>query len=142
MTLPRVKPIDGAFRLKTMLNFLLGLFWNLALLAVVLGMCCALNYLAPHAALDSYRVIVLIALMAACTLAFDAALTFLVFADAQQRYGQFSTGAAFAGRALAYISTCAGALGAARWRTARRKACSPDVDSIEIAHVARPRLPY
>ncbi|GAB2908465.1 hypothetical protein GCM10027093_53140 [Paraburkholderia jirisanensis] len=124
-----------------MLNFLLGLFWSLALLAVVLCICCALNYLAPHAALDGCRVFALIALMAACTLAFDSVLTFVVFADAQQRYGRFSTGDAFAGRALAYASVGAGALCAARWLAAKRKARSQDVDSIEIARLARPRLP-
>jgi hypothetical protein len=124
-----------------MLNFLLGLFWSLALLAVVSCICCALNYLAPHAAPDSCRVFALIAWMAVCTLAFDAVLTFLVFADAQQRYGRFSTGDAFAGRALAYVSVCVGALCTGRWLAAKRKARSHDVDSIEIARLARPRQP-
>jgi hypothetical protein len=134
----RAKPTAAAFRLMTMLNFLLGLVWNLALLAVALCACCALNWLIASVAIDACR---LFALVTACALAFDAALTFLVFADAQPRYGRFSTTDAFAERALAYLVACAAALCAARWRAARRDAYLPQPGSIDIARISRPRLP-
>ncbi|HVE11044.1 MAG TPA: hypothetical protein VNE00_27575 [Paraburkholderia sp.] len=138
MTSTRAKPTVGAFRLMTMLNFLLGLFWNLALLAVALCVCCALNCFTASAAIDACR---LFALIAAGALALDAALTFLVFADAQPRYGRFSTGDAFAERAPAYMAACAAALYMARRRAVRRHAGTAQPDSIHLARISRPRLP-
>ena len=82
-----------------MANFLFNLVSNLALLAAVLIVCHLCNRLIPGATLNGPHVFVGLALAA---LLFDAALTFLVFADAQNRYGQFSTRAAFFQRAGAY----------------------------------------
>lgn len=82
-----------------MTNFLFDLFSNLALPAVVLIVCHLCNRLIPGASLNGAHVFVALALTA---LLLDAALTFLVFADAQTRYGQFSTPALFFERAGAY----------------------------------------
>jgi hypothetical protein len=84
----------------SMLELLLfHLLWILALLALVLGVCCVVNWFWPDESLDGVRIFVTVAAFA---LVFDAALTFLVFADSQQRYGTFSSAIAFAGRACAY----------------------------------------
>ena len=84
----------------SMLELLLfHLLWILALLALVLAVCCVVNWLWPGESLDGLRVFVTVAIFA---LVFDATLTFLVFADAQQRDGTFSSAIAFAGRACAY----------------------------------------
>ena len=122
-----------------MLNFLLGLFWNLAILAAVSCVCCAINGLAADTAIDGC---VVFAMMAAFALAFDAALTFLIFADSQKHYGQFSTSGAFAERAFAYIIAGAVALCIARLRAVRRRASTQDVNRIGAAQYRRSRLPY
>jgi hypothetical protein len=93
------------------------LLWMAALLVAVATVCCIVNGLWPDASLDALCVFAAVACFA---LAFDAALTFLVFADAQQRYGQFSTTPAFAGRACAYGLAGTAGLGLARWRARRR----------------------
>ena len=88
------------FHSISMTNFLFDLFSNLALLAFVLAACHLCNRLMPGASLNGphvFTVLVLIALL------FDTALTFLVFADSQSRYGQFSTPTAFFERACAYL---------------------------------------
>ncbi|WP_429326247.1 hypothetical protein [Paraburkholderia sp. GAS348] len=90
-----------------MTNFLFGLVSNLALLAIVLIVCHLCNRLAPGAALNGAHIFVALALAA---LLFDAALTFLVFADAQTRYGTFSTPTAFFERASAYVLAAIAAL--------------------------------
>lgn len=56
--------------------------------------------------------------LALAALLLDAALTFLVFADAQSRYGQFSTSSAFFERAGAYVLA---AMAALAWRYAARR---------------------
>ncbi|CAB3771629.1 hypothetical protein [Paraburkholderia solisilvae] len=102
-----------------MFEFLLGLLSNLALLTAVLTVCCVFNWLWPDAPLDGVR---LFTWVAVCALVFDATLTFLVFADAQRRYGQFSTTGAFAERACAYGLAALASHGFARWRARRRVA--------------------
>ena len=102
-----------------MFEFLLGLLSNLALLAAVLAVCCVVNRLWPDAPLDGAR---LFTTVAVCALIFDATLTFLVFADSQRRYGQFSTTGAFAERAGAYGLAAAASHAFARWRARRRRA--------------------
>ena len=82
-----------------MTNFLLDFVSNLALLAIVLIVCGICNRLMPGAALNGSHVFVALACAA---ILLDAALTFLVFADARTRYGQFSTSAAFFTRSAAY----------------------------------------
>ncbi len=107
----------------SMANFLLGLFCNLTVLAIVMITCCIVNGLRPHAAVNGYCVFVILETLA---LAFDAALTFLVFADSQKRYGAFSMTSAFIERASAYSIACITALCFARLRVHRRKARAGD----------------
>jgi hypothetical protein len=104
------------FHSVNMTNFLFGLVSNLTLLATVLCVCHLCNRLVPGAALNGTHIFVALALTA---LLLDAALTFLVFADAQSRYGQFSTSSAFFERASAYGLA---AIAALAWRYAARHA--------------------
>jgi hypothetical protein len=99
-----------------MANFLFDLASNLALLTIVVIGCGLYNRFTPGPAINSAHVFAALALAA---LLLDAALTFLVFADAQNRYGQFSTPAAFFARAAAYVLTIAIAF--AWHHVARRK---------------------
>ncbi|MBK5052439.1 hypothetical protein [Paraburkholderia domus] len=98
-----------------MTNFLFDLVSNLALLAIVLSACHLCNRLVPGAALNGAHIFVA---LASAALLFDAALTFLVFADAQSRYGKFSTSSAFLERAAAYALA---AISALAWRYAARR---------------------
>jgi hypothetical protein len=82
-----------------MANFLFNLVSNIALLAVVVIVCGLYNHFTSGPAINGVHVFAALALAA---LLLDAALTFLVFADAQTRYGQFSSPAAFSARAAAY----------------------------------------
>lgn len=82
-----------------MTNFLFDLFSNLALLAFVLAACHLCNRRIPGASLDGSHVF---AALACIAFVLDAALTFLVFADAQNRYGHLSTSIAFFERTCAY----------------------------------------
>ncbi|PQV52370.1 hypothetical protein [Paraburkholderia sp. BL21I4N1] len=82
-----------------MSNFLFGILSNLALLAIVLIACHVHSRLTPGAALNGARIFVALELTA---LLLDTTLTFLVFADAQSRYGPFCTPAAFFRRVGAY----------------------------------------
>lgn len=81
-----------------MSHFLFDVALNLALLALVQIACCLHNRLTSGPAINGARVFAALALFA---LLFDAALTFLVFADAQTRYGQFSSRGAFIQRTCA-----------------------------------------
>jgi hypothetical protein len=89
--------------LNVMINFLLDLITNLAILAMLLTVCWFINLSRPDAKVNGYRVFVA---LIAVALLFDAALTFLVFADAQTRYGQFSSAQAFIPRCVAYLIAC------------------------------------
>lgn len=109
-------PIHRAFHLNIMINFLLDLISNLVILAVVLAFCCVLQLMRPDVRLNGYHVFVGLVVPA---LLFDAILTFLIFADAQNRYGTFSTGRAFSQRAAAYSIACLIALYFARLRMRR-----------------------
>ncbi|WP_027799394.1 hypothetical protein [Paraburkholderia dilworthii] len=90
-----------------MTNFLFDLVSNFALLAIVLIACHLCNRLIPGAALNGSYVFTALALAAVLL---DAALTFLVFADARTRYGQFSTPSAFFVRSAAYALAIVAAL--------------------------------
>ncbi|WP_346779250.1 hypothetical protein [Burkholderia sp. Ac-20365] len=93
---------EERFHLTVMINFLLDLISNLVILAALLAACCAINWMRPDdAKVNGYRVFVV---FVAIALIFDAALTFLVFADSQARYGKFSTTDAFVPRMAAYLS--------------------------------------
>lgn len=98
-----------------MTNFLFGLVSNLALLVIVLSACRLCNRLVPGATLNGAHIFVALAVAA---LLFDAALTFLVFADAQSRYGKFSTSSAFFERGGAYTVA---AIAAMAWQYATRR---------------------
>ncbi|WP_120298085.1 hypothetical protein [Paraburkholderia sp. BL23I1N1] len=99
-----------------MTNFLFGFVSNLALLAIVLSACQLCNRFVPGAALNGAHIFVA---LASAALLLDAALTFLVFADAQNRYGKFSTSGAFFERASAYMLAAVAALA---WQFAARRA--------------------
>lgn len=88
------------FHSINMTNFLFDLLSNLALLVLVLTACHLCNCVMPDASLNGARVFAVLALIA---LLFDTALTFLVFADSRNRYGQFSTPTAFFERTCAYL---------------------------------------
>ncbi|MFM0733279.1 hypothetical protein PQQ52_22650 [Paraburkholderia sediminicola] len=98
-----------------MSNFLFDLVSNLALLTIVLIACHLCNRLVPGAALNGAHIFV--ALVSAALL-LDAALTFLVFADAQSRYGKFGASSAFFERTGAYVLAATAALA---WRYAARR---------------------
>jgi hypothetical protein len=98
-------------------SFLTDLLSNITLLAVVVAACRLINRFAPGLTLSGAHVFVGLVLFA---LVLDTTLTFLVFADAQSRYGQFSTPAAFAGRAAAY-ATAAGIVLAWQFVVRRRR---------------------
>ena len=82
-----------------MTHFLFDLVSNLALLAIVRIACHLYNRFTSGPAVNGFHVFATLALLA---LLLDAALTFFVFADAQSRYGQFSSPVAFVKRACAY----------------------------------------
>lgn len=103
------------FHSVNMTNFLFGLVSNLAFLAIVLSACHLCNRLVPGATLNGPHIFVA---LASTALLLDAALTFLVFADAQSRYGKFSTSSAFFERGGAYTVA---AIAALAWQYARRR---------------------
>jgi hypothetical protein len=111
-----------------MTNFLFDLLSNLALLAIVLIACHLFNRLAPGAALNGAHIFVA---LASTALLLDAALTFLVFADAQNRYGKFSTPAAFFQRASAYVLAAIAAF-AWQYMTRRARAAKTNHDALVI----------
>ena len=113
---PRFHSID-------MTNFLFGLISNLVLLAIVLSVCLLCNRLVPGATLNGPHVFVA---LASTALLLDAALTFLVFADAQNRYGRFSSSSAFFERGSAYVVA---AIAALAWQHATRRARHAKTDN-------------
>ncbi|RZF30842.1 hypothetical protein EVC45_05105 [Paraburkholderia sp. UYCP14C] len=82
-----------------MTNFLFDLLSNLALLAIVSLACRLYNRFGSGAPLSGPAIFIMLALIA-CVL--DGLLTFVVFADAQSRYGQFVRPTSFVQRAGAY----------------------------------------
>ncbi|HZZ12165.1 MAG TPA: hypothetical protein VFE79_15875 [Paraburkholderia sp.] len=112
-----------------MTNFLFDLIANLVLLVTVLIACRLLGTLMPGAPLDGAHIFVALALTA---LLLDAALTFLVFADAQNRYGTFSSPVAFVERASAYAVSAIAALAWRRMTRRLRPAKAPMRDTLVI----------
>jgi hypothetical protein len=106
--------VKERFHLNVMINFLLDLISNLIILAMLLTACCVINWMRPDAKANGYRVFVV---LVAIALLFDGALTFLVFADSQARYGKFSTVQAFIPRLAAYVTACGIAIGLSRMRS-------------------------
>ncbi|MFM0070062.1 hypothetical protein PQQ86_02670 [Paraburkholderia sediminicola] len=111
-----------------MTNFLFGLVSNLVLLAIVLSTCHLCNRLVPGAGLNGAHIFV--ALVSAALL-LDTALTFLVFADAQSRYGKFSTPTAFFERASAYVLAAIAAL-ASHYMVRRARAAKTNHNTLVI----------
>jgi hypothetical protein len=87
-----------------MSNFLFDLVANLAILAMLLVTCRLCNLAKPELALNGGSIFVV---LIASSIVFDAALTFLVFADAPSRYAKFSSTTEFTQRASAYAIVCA-----------------------------------
>ncbi|HWT37432.1 MAG TPA: hypothetical protein VN289_14175 [Paraburkholderia sp.] len=106
--------VKDRFHLTFMINFLLDLISNLAILAVLLAAGCVVNRIRPGAYANGYLMFVV---FIAVALLFDAALTFLVFADSQARYGRFSTTEAYVTRVAAYLTACGIAIGLSRVRS-------------------------
>lgn len=123
-----------------MSNFLFDLVSNLALLTIVLIACHLCNRLVPGAALNGAHIFVA---LASAALLLDAALTFLVFADAQSRYGKFSTSSAFFERACAYGLAAIAALawGYAARRTRHAKANNENSLVIRTSPYSESHLP-
>jgi chromate transport protein ChrA len=92
-------PRPQHFHWIDMANFLFGFVSNLALFVVVLLACHVYNRLTSGPLINGSHVFIALAFAA---LILDAVLSLLVFADAQNRYGQFSASAAFLDRACAY----------------------------------------
>ena len=127
------------FHSDTMSNFLFDLTANLVILVTLLVACHLCNLARPDLALNGGYVYLV---LASTALVFDAALTFLVFADAQSRYGQFSTPSAFVERASAYALACALALYcASRTRVRRAKDKTGDVLVIRTSAYTESHLP-
>jgi hypothetical protein len=133
------QPNNPRFHSDTMTHFLFDLATNLAILAALLVACHLCNLARPDLALNGGAVYLV---LASTALVFDAALTFLVFADARSRYGQFSTPSAFVERASAYLLACALAFYCA-WRTHARneKAKGDDVLVIRTSAYTDSHLP-
>jgi hypothetical protein len=124
-------PATRSASIKTvMANFLFYLASNLGLLAAVL-LACKLHsrFTSRTSANGAYMFMTL----ASSAFAFDAALTFLVFADAQTRYGQFSAQTAFYQRAGAYMIAIIAALGWHRAVRPRHAARQP-IDNSPVTH--------
>ena len=115
------------FHYTDMTNFLFDLFSNLALLAFVLAASHLCNRLIPGASLNGSHIFSRIGI--GCTTLLDAALTFLVFADSQNRYGQFSTSTAFFERACAYLLAI---IDAFTWRRVAQRAKVGDDKTLVI----------
>jgi hypothetical protein len=92
-------------------NLLFDLAINLAILTTLVIVCHLCNLVRPDLELNGGYVFVI---LAATAMLFDAALTFLVFADAQNQYGKFSSPSDFVQRASACALVCAIAVYLAR----------------------------
>jgi hypothetical protein len=124
----------GLYIEPIMTSFLFDLFANLALLAVVSMACGLYNRFGSGAALSGPAIFIVLALAA---FVLDGLLTFVVFADAQSRYGQFARLTAFFQRASAYALAI---LLAFSWHrvTSRRRAAKIDADKTLVI----PTSPY
>ncbi|HEV3430894.1 MAG TPA: hypothetical protein VG320_23685 [Paraburkholderia sp.] len=101
-----------------MYNFVCCLLSNLALLAAVHLVCWFIRAMRPDLTIHSERIFIG---MMALAFVFDAALTFLVFAEASGPWQRYHPVSAFFARALAYVLAVVVALVLAR-RAARAAA--------------------
>lgn len=99
-----------------MSNFRFDLATNLAILTTFLVARHLCNLANPELALNGGYVFIV---LTATAMVFDAALTFLVFADAPSRYGKFCSPAEFVQRASG-AAVCAIAMFVARFARMRR----------------------
>ncbi|MFP4889725.1 hypothetical protein [Paraburkholderia sp. EG304] len=111
-----------------MTNFLFDLLSNLALLAIVSMACRLYNRFGLGATLSGPVIFIVLALVA-CVL--DGLLTFVVFADAQSRYGQFVRPTLFLQRAGAYALAIVIAFSWHRMST-RKRAVKSDQDNAVV----------
>lgn len=111
-----------------MVNFICFLLWNLALLAGVRVGCWLIGCTRPDVTLNGTRVFV--GLMA-IALAFDTAVTFLVFADAKGPWQVHNPSETYPERALAYVLAALLALLIAR-HARRREARKTSASALEI----------
>ncbi|KXU90834.1 hypothetical protein CI15_02700 [Paraburkholderia monticola] len=115
-----------------MTNFLFDLLSNLALLAIVSMACRLYNRFGSGAVLSGPAIFIVLALIA-CVL--DGLLTFLVFADAQSRYGQFAKPTSFLQRAGAYALSIVVAFSWHRM-SGRRRVAKSDADEAVVIHTS------
>ncbi|SIT42737.1 conserved membrane hypothetical protein [Paraburkholderia ribeironis] len=115
-----------------MANFLFDLVSNFALFVIVLIACGLHNRFSSGPALNGLPVFTALALSA---LALDAALTFLVFADARNRYSQFSAPAAFLQRAGAYVLAIVAAF-AWHYVAHRKRPAKASADETVVIHTS------
>ncbi|WP_028211718.1 hypothetical protein [Paraburkholderia mimosarum] len=124
-----------------MVNFVCFLIWNLALLVVVRFGCWLVRRARPDVTLNGTRVF---AGLMAIALAFDTAVTFLVFADAGGNWQAHNPSETYPERALSYALAALLALLLA-WRTRRRKArkarARPGELEIETSAYSKSTLP-
>ena len=115
-----------------MTNFLFDLLSNLAVLAIVSMACRLYSRFGPGAALSGPAIFIVLAL-SACVL--DGLLTFLVFADAQSRYGQFARPMSFLQRAGAHALAIVIAF---TWHriSGRRRAAKSAADKAVVIHTS------
>ncbi|MEX3931384.1 hypothetical protein AB4Y32_06110 [Paraburkholderia phymatum] len=126
------------FDLNVMVNFLLDLISNLVILAVMLTVCSLFNGMRPGAKANGYLVFFV---FIAIALAFDAALTFLVFADSQTRYGKFSTTESFMQRFAAYLTASGIAVCLARMRGRKASQGAQGSAVIQTSAYTKSQLP-
>jgi hypothetical protein len=111
-----------------MVNFICFLFWNLALLAAIRVGCWLVRCARPDIALNGTRVFP--GLMA-IALAFDTAVTFLVFAEAGGPWQVHNPSETYPERALAYVLAALLAVLAGRL-TRHREARKAPASALEI----------
>jgi hypothetical protein len=115
-----------------MTHFLFDLGSNLALLVIVLIACHLYNRFTSRPAINGAHVFAALALLA---FMLDAALTFVVFADAKSRYGQFSSPDAFVERASSYGLAIVAAF-AWRYVTRRSRPAQVSADKPVVIHTS------
>jgi len=111
-----------------MVNFVCFLIWNLALLFAIRVGCWLIGCARPDVTLNGTRVF---AGLMAIALAFDTAVTFLVFVDAGGNWQVQNPSETYPERALSYVFAALLALLMA-WRARRRQARKARAGELEI----------
>jgi hypothetical protein len=136
---PCASPLSPGRSSRIMVNFFCLLIWNLALLAAARVTCWLVRCARPDLTPNGTRVF--LGLMA-IALAFDTALTFLVFADAGGSWRVNNASDSYPARACAYGFAALIALLVARWphRHEQRKTPAASVE-IETSPYSKSTLP-